>query len=292
MNTIANPIQMKNIIVPLDFSADSLKGLELALLIGHQIHANIQLVYVQRRNDTPGIAEEDYNNAEKKLKNIVETYKSRLSNNSHLTYIIKKGKVYQEVVGQAQAFPDSLIIASTHGASGFEELFIGSNAFRIVSSTTRPVITIRKGPTPESIKRIVLPIDISIESRQKVMFTALLAELLGAEIHVVTVSGSQSKKVVSRLNAYAVQVCNYLKTKDIPFKSTSFIGGNPIADLLEYTETIDAQLIAISNESGDSFADLILGNEAQQIIYKSPVPVLTIRAKSHLIKGTFSAFGG
>lgn len=292
MHTIPNNHQMKNIIVPLDFSTDALKGLDFAILIGQQVTVNIQLVNVQRRTDLPGVAEEEYNNAEKRLKKIVESYKPKLANGSHISYIIKKGKVYQEVVGQAQAFNDSIIIASTHGASGFEELFIGSNAFRIVSSTNRPVITIRKGPIPEKVKKILLPIDISVESRQKVLFASVFASLLGAEIHVVSVSGSKSKKVASRLNAYVAQVCNFLKTKEIPFYSTSLIGGNPTADILDYAEKIEADVIAISNEGSDSFTELILGSEAQAIIYKSPIPVLTIRAKSHVIKGSFSTFGG
>jgi nucleotide-binding universal stress UspA family protein len=206
--------------------------------------------------------------------------------------MIKKGKVYQEVVGQAQAFPDSIIIGSTHGASGFEELFIGSNAFRIVSATTKPVITLRKGPIPEKISKIVMPIDVSTESRQKVMFTALFASVVGAEVHVLAVSGSKSKKVVSRLNAYVAQVCNYLKTKEIQFYSVNLCGGSPVTETLAYAEKIGADLIAISNEGSDSFTELLMGSDAQQMISTSSLPVLTIRAKSHTIKGSFSTFAG
>jgi nucleotide-binding universal stress UspA family protein len=134
---------MKNIIVPLDFSADALKGLDLAVLFASKTPIKIQLVYVQRRTDVPSLSEEEYKYAEKHFKQILETYKNKIPKDSSLNYIIKKGKVYQEVVNQAQAFPDSMIIGSTHGASGFEELFIGSNAQRIISATTRPVITLR-----------------------------------------------------------------------------------------------------------------------------------------------------
>ncbi len=76
------------------------------------------------------------------------------------------------MVSLAESLPDSLITASTHGASGFQELFIGSNAFRIISATDKPVITLRKNSCPETIGRIVLPIDLSVDSRQKVPFTA------------------------------------------------------------------------------------------------------------------------
>jgi nucleotide-binding universal stress UspA family protein len=283
---------MKDIIVPLDFSTDALKGLEMALLIARHKPVTIQMVYVQRPTDIPSVAEEDFRNAEKKFKKIIETYSNRLTEDSKLTYIIKKGKVFQEIVGQAQAFTDSLIVASTHGASGFEELFIGSNAYRIMALTTHPIITIRQLPVPEKITKIILPIDIAVESRQKVLFTAFLAQLFDAEVHVATVTTSNSKKIVARLNAYSAQVCNYLKSKEVRFKTASLSGKSLTGQVFDYAKKENAELISIINESGDSITDLIINGEAQQMISKSPIPVLTIRAKSHFIKESFSTFGG
>jgi len=283
--------QMKNIIVPLDFSTESLKGIEMGLLIAQRTPVRIQLVYVQKKTDIPSISEEEFRYAEKNLKKIVETYSGKIPEGSSLSYIIKKGKVYQEIVNQAEAFQDSLIVASTHGASGFEELFIGSNAYKIISSTSKPVITIRHTSIPTNITKILLPIDFVVESRQKVIYTSFLAKIFGAEIHVVTVTTSKSKKIINRLNAYSAQVCNYLKTNEIAFKTNSLYGKS-IGTVIEYAEKIGAEMISIINENGDSITDLIIGGEAQQMISKSPIPVLTIRAKSNFIKESFSAFGG
>jgi nucleotide-binding universal stress UspA family protein len=283
---------MKNIIVPIDFSVDSLKGLEFALLISKYLPVKIQLVYVQRKTDIPGDSDEEYKFADRNFTKMVQEYSPSLGENSQLNYIIKKGKVYQEITSQAQAFADSLIIASTHGASGFEELFIGSNAYRIVCSTNKPVITIRRHPVPQKITKIVMPIDISIESRQKVMYTALFASVIQAEVHVVLVSSSQNKKILSRLNGYVAQVCNYLKTNNVKYVTASVVGKSPIQGLLQYTDETRAEMISIINEDGEGITDLIINGEAQQIISKSPVPVLTIRAKPHTIKESFSTFGG
>ena len=120
----------------------------------------------------------------------------------------------------------------------------------------------------------------------------MLAQLFNAEIHVVTVGTSNSKRIVSRLAAYSAQICNYLKSKEIPYKTSSLIGSNPINQILTYSEKVGAELISIINESGESITDLIIGGEAQQMISKSAIPVLIIRAKSHFIKESFSTFGG
>ena len=109
--------------------------------------------------------------------------------------------------------PDSVITASTHGASGFQEFFIGSNTFRIISATDKPVITLRKNYCPAEISRIVMPIDLSADSRQKVPLQPKLAKLFGAEIHVVGVQTSRSKQDIKKIRSYTSQVAGYIEGK-------------------------------------------------------------------------------
>lgn len=285
---------IKNFIVPIDFSEDSLKGLELAILFSRKTYTNIQMVYVQKKTAEhfPSRIREEYNQAKDKFEKIVKNYSERLGNNSKLRYIIKKGpKVYEEVVNQAESYKDSIITSSTHGASGFEEFFIGSNAFKIISATTRPVITIRKGTVPTDIKKIILPIDSMIETRQKVPATSEIAELFGAEVHVVEVSSTKSSKILRRLSAYSKQVTSYLHGRGLQVINDSIVGNN-ISDLtVEYAQSVNADMISIITEQGTSITNLILGNHAQQILNKSIVPVLNITPKEMHFKGSFSTQG-
>ncbi len=285
---------IKNFIVPIDFSEDSLKGLELAILFSRKTYTNIQMVYVQKKTAEhfPSRIREEYNQAKDKFEKIVKIYSDRLGNNSKLRYIIKKGpKVYEEIVNQAESYKDSIITSSTHGASGFEEFFIGSNAFKIISATTRPVITIRKGTVPTDIKKIILPIDSMIETRQKVPATSEIAELFGAEVHVVEVSSTKSSKILRRLSAYSKQVTSYLHGRGLQVINDSIVGNN-ISDLtVEYAQSVNADMISIITEQGTSITNLILGNHAQQILNKSVVPVLNITPKEMHFKGSFSTQG-
>jgi Universal stress protein UspA and related nucleotide-binding proteins len=285
---------IKNFIVPIDFSEDSLKGLDLAVLFSTRLPVNIQMVYVQKRTAEhfPSAIREEYNKSKDTFEKILKDYSPLLGNESKLRYIIKKGpKVYEEVVNQAESYKESLIAASTHGASGFEEFFIGSNAFKIISATTRPVIAIRKGDVPKDIKKIVLPIDVMPETRQKVPLTAEIASIFGSEIHVVEVASSRSNKIHRRLNAYSKQVSNYLKGQNIPIVNKSIFGDN-VADLtVEYANSINADMISIITEQKSSITTLILGNYAQQVLNKATVPVLNITPREIQIKGSFSTYG-
>jgi nucleotide-binding universal stress UspA family protein len=60
--------------------------------------------------------------------------------------------------------------------------------------------------------------------------------------------------------------------------------------VIDYADKVQADMISIINESGSSISDLIIEGTAHQMISKSTIPVLTIRAKEHFIKGNFSAY--
>ena len=92
-----------------------------------------------------------------------------------------------------------LVMAGTHGASGFEEFWIGSNANRIVSALRKPVITIRGGVNiNRNLEKIVLPLDSTPETRQKVPFTAYMAKIFNAEVHILRVYTSKVLAIIRK----------------------------------------------------------------------------------------------
>ena len=271
---------MKNIIIPIDFSEDSLKALDLAVALSKKIYLNIQMVYVQKKTTEGGLkaVNEEHELAEKKFEHLIATYGKKMGNETKLRYVIKKGRVYQEVVNQANSYNECSIIASTSGASGFEEIFIGSNAQKIIAVSEKPVITVRKEPVPDQIKTIVMPIDDDSATRQKVPFTADLASMLGAEIHIVPISKTQNKRNIAKLSTYAKQVANYLTSRDIANTTKYLYGENASDYIIEYADKVKADLIAINKEKGPSvfkvFTDI-----SQLLVNKSPVPVLSYTPK-------------
>jgi nucleotide-binding universal stress UspA family protein len=150
-------------------------------------------------------------------------------------------------------------------------------------------MTIRKNKCPDDIRKIVLPIDITIDTRQKVPFTTDMAALFGAEIHIVTISSSKSKKLKQRLDAYGHQVEKFIKSKNVPYKRKSLFGENIIDLIVVYADSIDADLISIMKEQPKSLN--FLGNFTQQILNRATTPVLTISSKETRIATGFRTFG-
>jgi nucleotide-binding universal stress UspA family protein len=221
---------------------------------------------------------------------IMDGYRSQLGNNSRIGYTIRKGRIYQEVVSLAAELPDSVITSSTHGASGFQELFIGSNTFRIISATEKPVITLRKNYCPDEISRIVMPIDLSADSRQKVPFTTEVAKLFGAEIHVVGVQRSRNKQDMSKIRSYTSQVAGYVEGS-LHCESNEVFGENVPEMVINYANTVKADLISITTEQSPGLS-LIMGNTAHQILNKAEIPVLCLTPKHLRKSGTFVTAGG
>jgi nucleotide-binding universal stress UspA family protein len=283
---------MNNIVVPIDFSEDSLAGINLALLFSDKAKTNIQLVYVQKRSsdyNSPGHFEEEKAWADRKFRKLVSKYEGKLKNDSTLKYIIKSGKIYKEIVGQVESYKDAIVVASTHGASGFEEFFMGSNAFKIISATEKPVLTTRTGEIPKKISRIVMPIDVTIDTRQKVPFTAELSKLFGAEVHIITVSNSRGKRVTERLKAYAKQASGYLKAQGVPHKTKTLVGDNIIDLIVIYADSVDAELITVMREQSKSLN--FMSNLTHQLLNRASIPVMTLsNRETHIMTG-FSTFG-
>ena len=284
---------MTNFIVPIDFSVDSLKGLEWALLFSRKLPINIQMVYVLTNgsNLQPSEQEEEHRIAKNQFEKLIEEYSSQLGKDSKLKYIIKKGKVYREVVNQVNSFEKGVLSTSTHGASGFEELFIGSNALKMMAATEQPVFTIRQGPVPTDIKKIIIPIKLDQETRQKTPIAGDVAELFGAELHIITITSNKNKRDHKRLETYSNQVVNYFKARNLKTVSKTLIGDSMPNLTYNYAEAVDADMIAIMSGDIDKL-NVFLGSYAQQMVNKANVPLLSITPTEKKVAAVFRSIGG
>jgi nucleotide-binding universal stress UspA family protein len=275
---------MKTIVVAIDFSKGSIYALRYAINIANYIEANIQMVWVDK---TASMKPVYLNNKDNYLLDIVNNfeelinkYRKKLSNGK-IDYKIRKGKVYTEVVNQAKYSDAVMIIAGTHGTSGFEEFWIGSNAYKIVASSYCPVLTIRYGYCfLEPAGKILLPIDDTIDTRQKVPFTTDLAKAFGAEIGVLSLYESSVKEEKAIVDKYSKQAVDYINKNYVKVSLDSIMCKGSVPEtVIEYAKNKEFDLISIMTEQELNPSDLFLGSSAQRVVNHSPIPVLSIHAK-------------
>lgn len=280
---------MTNFVVPIDFSEDSLKGLEWAILFSQKQRVDIKMVYVisNSSNFQASVMDLEQKYAEAHFANLLKEYTPKLSNDSKLTYVVSKGKIYEEVVDLVNTQQDAVVSASTHGASGFEELFIGSNALKIIAATDQPVFTLRTH-VPRDIRKIVVPIKLHPDTRQKAPAVAEVANIFGAEVHLVSISSSKNERDLQQLESYSNQIERYLATQRVKVVQKD-LSGESFPNLINnYCEAVDADLIAIMSSAIDKW-NVLLGSFAQQMVKSTKLPLLNITPNEKQMPADFGS---
>lgn len=273
----------KVILTGIDFSDCSINALEHAISIANKADADVCMVWVNRPVSGKEIylVSQDQIVAESitRFEGLIAKYQNQMGRGK-IYFKVRKGKIYREIVELADELDAFLVVIGTHGASGFEEFWMGSNAFRIVSAIQRPIISIRGGvDINRTIQKVVMPIDSTVESRQKTPMTALIAKYFDAEIHVLALLSSDVPEIVDTVREYIKQVEVYLKENEVRYIVKELKTNNLTTDTIQYALEVQANLISIMDEQEIKPSNIWLGPFAQQMVHRSPIPVMSIHAK-------------
>ena len=275
---------MNKIVVAIDFSECSINAFLHALSIAEHCEGELILLWVEKTaNEKEQFGEktrQTYKDVERAFEDLVARYQPEHPD-VKMTWKIRKGKIYKEVTAEARTLNAMLIVTGTHGASGFEEFWIGSNAFKIVTYATCPVITVRHDwPVKKNLDKILLPIDGSAETIQKLPFVVKIAKTFKSEVHVVTTHSSHLKSIQRIAEKYAQTAVSYLQQHELKFVIDSIVAHDLTKAVLSYAGNVQADLIAIMTEQ-ETPLNILLGAQAQQMINQSMIPVLSIHPREN-----------
>jgi nucleotide-binding universal stress UspA family protein len=282
-------IQSTNkILVPVDFSEQSLIALEQSFNLAREYHAEITLLHVIEEAGMLAkfFSKEQHEDIKKKVQEqldhlaIDQEKKSKIKINT----LVARGAVYEKINEVAELINATMIIMGTNGSEGegLKKRFIGSNALRVVRESSVPVITIKGKHHRKGCKNIVLPLDLSKETREKVSNAIQLSRLFGgATIRVVSVLFTTDEFVVNRITRQLGQVKTFLEKENVDCSAEiikGIKGEETLAqNILEYAQKVDGDLIMIMTQQEVDFTQYFIGSSAQEIINHSKIPVLSIR---------------
>lgn len=198
-----------------------------------------------------------------------------------------------------------LVVMATQGWGPASRLWIGSVADRMVRELTLPLLLVRpngegKGPKAAAdavIRRIILPLDRSRFSEGSLEGAALLAEIFSAEIiplYVLEVPLeidrptfqlllTEDKRATMGLEAdvaatYLKNIVSDLRVRGVNVGSPEVVRGGDVATtILEQTESLEADAIAIATHGEKGVKLLTLGSVTDKVIRGATVPVLVCR---------------
>ncbi len=204
-------------------------------------------------------------------------------NGVHLDIQELSGSVFQEVLKYENEGDYDLILQGSHSSKGWKTRLMGSNAFKIVSGSDCPVISVTEGASSPELKNIILPLADSRSTRQKVPYCIEIAKKFGATVNILGVSkdgGSETKK---RVRSYVVQTERYLSERDIPCTVKEEYGVNVPKVCVKYGEEMNAGLMLMMTETES--AGVFMGTYAQQMVNVSTIPLMTIHSRDTRLAG-------
>lgn len=270
------------IIVPLDWSEQSLIALEQAANVAETLHASLHLVHVK---DAPGIfssAKSESDELEKEILQKLKDTSEELSRERGIdvTFESRSGKIYDQINQIADEKDAEFIIMGTNGTVGLKKRFIGSNALRVVKQSSVPVITIKGKHHNKGCKTIVLPLDLTKETREKVGKAIEFALSFDSQIVIVSVLETKDDYQLNHLRRQMVQVHRYIEDHGVKVTSDMIEKNGTVAEtIIAFANEAKGDLLMIMTQQENDFTDLFIGSQAQEIINKSDIPVLSIIPK-------------
>lgn len=143
-------LELKQVLVPVDFSESSRRALHFALLLTRPFNSEIRLLHVVEALvlppdvevvDTAAFAEALNDEAAKclaKWREEVAAHKAPVQPE------LRAGTPYREIVEAAGERPTDLIILGTRGRTGLAGALLGSTAERVMRHAPCPVLVVRE----------------------------------------------------------------------------------------------------------------------------------------------------
>jgi nucleotide-binding universal stress UspA family protein len=272
---------ISHILVPVDYSDKSVYGLQLAAKINKLYKGKITVINVLKGVDP--IWSEFFSPTERE--NLLEKLQLHLRQfagnyvSGSVECVIAKGPLCGTILETAEKINATLIVMGTSRAENIKKHIIGTNALRIVSEAKCPVITTKSAPHGIDIKRLILPLDISKETREKTVDAVNIAKKLGADIKVVSAYTFNDELIYSKLEAQLVQVVDYIKSHGVHCTGQILKVSNRAEAVLKFIDESIGDMVVITTHQQLEVVHSFLGSFAKDIISHAKVPVVSIVPK-------------
>jgi nucleotide-binding universal stress UspA family protein len=288
--------EIKRILIPTDFSETGLLAMEHAVFMARLLKAHLFLLYVVEAFEysysiyEPEVLIQDNEEVHDIAKEKIERLAVGISkeNGINVTALVGSGRPASGIADAVKESHIDLVIMGTHGAKGFEEYFIGSNAHKVVNMGICPVITIQQSAKKKGFTNIVMPIDDSLYSRQKTSHVIRIASIFDAKVHILGLWEGEQEIEEKKFNIKLDSVENALKKADIRYDRKTIKSSHIADEAMKYSEEVGADLIVIMTDHESALKGNFLSGQAKQIVNHSRIPVMSIKP---LLEGHFDEPG-
>ena len=163
------------------------------------------------------------------------------------------------------------------GASGIDEVLIGSNTEKVVRFAKCPVVTIKSEVNLIGIKNIVLATNLEEDQTKLIQKLKEMQKITGAKLHLVKINTPNSFHTQRQMEE---EFAKYIKEHGLGNIQTAIYNESSEEDgILFYAEDVKADLIAIGTHGRTGLLHLLSGSIAEDLVNHSQIPVWTLSRK-------------
>jgi len=268
------------ILVPFDFTEIANYAVDHAAGLAKKLGWKVHLVHIINKDtrellNVYKVTDEIVN---EKLRERAEEYSNKYQ--VPISFEAREGSIFTDIAKAAEDVQAKFAIMGTHGKSGLQHLF-GSYAHKVITSSRVPFITVQKRWFGEGYKCVVVPIDDTLESRQKIKWTIFIAQMLDLTVYV---KGLYIKDELykAKLGAILNKVVEVLEKNNVRYEA-EFVpeSGNFVKQTLDFARKVNADLIMIMTSTEPSLVPNFIINpwDEQILLNDDMIPVMAINPR-------------
>lgn len=276
-------MKIKNILVPIDFSANSINALEWGCDVAKKTGAKFHVFHAYEYTATH--AQVNYfafmdtiaDTVEKNLLKDMKALESTVSDLAALKpeYSISFDYPKKGIKEYASEQEIDLIVMGTRGNNDVNNKLMGSITHSIIENTSTPVLAIPEGNFPRDIHKMVFAEDFKHTSPKKLMnLIGELAKTYNASLKILHVSGSAGEG--SEIETEEVLTIAK-ELKDISHSYAFAVNEDPDEGILEYLDKNETDLLIMVPRKHGLFFKIFKTSITEQVVHRIKVPLLAIQ---------------
>ncbi|MEW6468772.1 MAG: universal stress protein [Bacteroidota bacterium] len=192
--------------------------------------------------------------------------------------VVRKGTVARQTAAGAKSLGADLVIAGTHGQTGYRDVFFGTHAWDIIKRSQVPVLSIAEESVFSGISKIVFAAEYRDGEIPGIAFLDNWSKTFGSSIDVVHVSSyAQSKKYESEtFQRFSLKIRN--SVTDPKLKVRLMKDEDVVEGLDKYCRDHKADWLAMSHEAPFPFDRIFFPNNSvtRKMSLHTHIPLLAI----------------
>lgn len=291
-------MNVKRILVPVDFSACSDRAVDFALFLAEGFEASITLIHAvvlfqqePEEGDHLAAYKAMVKGREAEVRRRLGSSRKRAAGSVPVESVLVRGISAADTILDYQTEnPHDMIVIGTHGERGLRKWVFGSVAERVVRFSPIPVVTVHDLPDTLRMERILVPVDFSEASLAAVKRVHRLCERFDASpvfLHVLEpplYPAYFSGDVGSVLNLhvpppdpalFANRLREFVATV-YPDPDTTVLEGRPYEEICRFAGERGCDAIFMATRGLGGLEHFLLGSTAERVVRLAPVPVFTV----------------